>query len=140
MGGGNGFTFIPTIYEKHGFKRFLDKTYNEQKILYIKDKSSEIWGQRKLLPRHTSELYNKNILTKNDIVKQFREKNILGRETQSNEATPSYAGGEIIRKEKNMSDIKEERAFNEALDKHQDDLVNGFIYAVWYGSLPYKSV
>ena len=73
---GHGFTFIPTVYEKHNFYRFLNRIHEEQKILYIKSKGSELWGQLQSLPRHNQEPYINNILTKNDIVKQFNE-NIL---------------------------------------------------------------
>ncbi|GBU28278.1 hypothetical protein R84B8_01836 [Treponema sp. R8-4-B8] len=76
---GHGFTFIPTVYEKHNFERFLSKINDEQKILYIKNEGSELWGQLQSLPRHNSKPSTKNILTKNDIVKQFN-KNILNKE------------------------------------------------------------
>jgi len=71
---GHGFTFIPSVYEKHNFDRFLGRIYEEQKILYVKNKGSEIWGQLQSLPRHKSEPSNINIPTKNDIVKQISNK------------------------------------------------------------------
>ena len=71
---GHGFTFIPSVYEKHNFDRLLGRIYEEQKILYVKSKGSEIWGQLQSLPRHNSEPSIKNILTKNDIVKHIFNK------------------------------------------------------------------
>jgi hypothetical protein len=71
---GQGFTFIPSVYEKNNFENLLKNINKEQKVLYIKEKGSEIWGQHQLLPRHKTEPSNKNILTKNDIVKLFKEK------------------------------------------------------------------
>jgi hypothetical protein len=71
---GRGFTFIPSVYEKHNFDRFLIRIYEEQKILYVKNKGSEIWGQLQSLPRHKSEPSIKNIPTKDDIVKQISNK------------------------------------------------------------------
>jgi len=68
---GHGFTFIPSVYEKHNFNRFFDKIYGEQKILYIKNKDSELWGRHQLPPRHSPEPYLNNILTKSDIVKRL---------------------------------------------------------------------
>ena len=72
---GQGFTFIPSVYEKHNFERLLEKVNDEQKILYIKNKGSETWGQLQSLPRHNSEPSNKNILTKDDFVKGIQKKN-----------------------------------------------------------------
>ena len=71
---GHGFTFIPSVYEKHNFERFLGKIKDEQKILYIKNKGSQLWGQLQSLPRHNQEPSTKNILSKDDIVKRFNEK------------------------------------------------------------------
>jgi hypothetical protein len=76
---GYGFTFIPSVYEKHNFDRFLGRIIDEQKILYIKNKGSQLWGQLQSLPRHNQKPSIQNILTKNDVVKHFNE-NILIKE------------------------------------------------------------
>jgi len=70
---GQGFTFIPSVYERNKFEQFIAKTHSENHILYIKNKGSELWGQLQLLPRHNSEPYMNRILTKNDVVKRFYE-------------------------------------------------------------------
>jgi hypothetical protein len=79
---GQGFTFIPSVYERNKFEQFINQTYSENRILYIKDKGSQLWGQLQSLPRHNRKPSNKNILTKNDIVKQFKEKNMSPDEYQ----------------------------------------------------------
>jgi len=76
---GHGVTFIPSVYEKHNFERFLGRIKDEQKILYIKSEGSRLWGQLQSLPRHNQEPTTTNILTKTDIVKRFKE-NILIKE------------------------------------------------------------
>jgi len=82
---GQGFTFIPSVYERNRFEQFIMQTYSENRILYIKNKGSRLWGQLQSLPRHNQEPSIKNILTKNDIVKRFN-KNILNKEkTMANE-------------------------------------------------------
>ena len=68
---GKGFTFIPSVYEKHNFQQFIGKSLEEGKVLYIKNESSEIWGQLQSLPRHNPEPSIKSILTKSDVVKVF---------------------------------------------------------------------
>ena len=72
---GKGFTFIPSVYDKQNFEALLEHTYRENKILYIKDKGSELWGRHQLPPRHNPEPSVYSILTKNDIVKRILEKN-----------------------------------------------------------------
>jgi hypothetical protein len=66
---GQGFTFIPSVYEKRNFDKFLHRINNEEKILYIKNKGSALWGQLQSLPRHNPEPSNTTILTKDNIVK-----------------------------------------------------------------------
>jgi len=94
---GNGFTFIPTVYEKHNFGRFLNRIHEEQKILYIKSKGSELWGQLQSLPRHNQEPSIKNILTKNDIVNDFFRISVQAQ-------SPSHERGNFNSKENFMSD------------------------------------
>jgi hypothetical protein len=71
---GKGHTFIPSIYEREKFDWFVKKSMEERKILYVKEKGSELWGRLQLPPRHNSEPIN-NILPKEDIVKRILQKN-----------------------------------------------------------------
>jgi hypothetical protein len=73
---GKGFVFIPSIYERNKFDNFVKSTYLQEKILYIRNKGSELWGQLQLLPRHGKEPLMNNILDKYEIVKKIKEKNI----------------------------------------------------------------
>ena len=73
---GQGFTFIPSVYERNKFEQFINQTYFENRILYIKNEGSRLWGKLQSLPRHNQEPSTKNIFTKNDIVKHFKEKNM----------------------------------------------------------------
>jgi hypothetical protein len=82
---GHGFTFIPSVYEKQNFDRFLGRIMDEQKILYIKNEGSELWGQLQSLPRHNQEPSLSNISTKNDIVKHFNENSLIKEKTMPNE-------------------------------------------------------
>ena len=68
---GKGFTFIPSVYDKQNFENFLERTHKENKVLYIKEKGNELWGQHQLLPRHNSLPYTTSIQTKSDIVKRI---------------------------------------------------------------------
>jgi hypothetical protein len=69
-----GYSFIPTIYEKERFDKFVVKTAKEGGILYAdKKRGSEIWGQLQSLPRHTQNL-NKNIQTKEGVVNANEKK------------------------------------------------------------------
>jgi hypothetical protein len=54
---GRGFTFIPSVYEKHNFEQFLKRIDEEQKALYVKNKGSEIWGTLQSRPRHITKPY-----------------------------------------------------------------------------------
>jgi len=79
---GQGFTFIPSVYEKHNFERFLERTHEEEKVLYVasKWKGSEIWGTLQSRPRHNSEPYINNIKDYGDIVKHFSQDNQIKKE------------------------------------------------------------
>jgi hypothetical protein len=101
---GHGFTFIPSVYEKHNFDRFFAKICSKQKVLYIKNKDSELWGRHQLPPRHNLNPYIKNILTKNDVVKRF----LTNMQTQAQ--SPSLEGRNNNSKENTMSDLNEEPA------------------------------
>jgi len=108
-----GFTFIPSVYEKHNFNKFLERIHKEQKILYIKSKGSELWGQLQSLPRHNSEPYTKNILTKDDVVKQFFSN------TSNQGLDPPHARQDINNKENTMSDEKENSSIGESPNEEQ---------------------
>ena len=54
---GKSFTFIPSVYDKQNFEKFLERTHKESSILYIKEKSTELWGRLQLPPRHNSMPY-----------------------------------------------------------------------------------
>lgn len=69
-----GYTFIPSVYEKNNFERYLAQFAQEGRGLYVKEKGSELWGRLQSPPRHNSEPYNSIILTKEDIVKRISEK------------------------------------------------------------------
>ena len=90
---GKGFTFIPSVYEKQNFDRFLSRIHEEQKVLYIKDKGSNLWGQLQSLPRHNSEPYVKSILTKDDVVKRLFNPPLSVQENNIKENTMSKAVG-----------------------------------------------
>jgi len=109
---GQGFTFIPSVYEKHNFERFLERTHEEEKVLYVasKRKGSEIWGTLQLRPRHNSEPYINNIKDFGDIVKYFSQEN---RSLKS----PAKADEIIISKENSMSDHFEEEVKERDLKK-----------------------
>jgi hypothetical protein len=85
---GHGFTFIPSVYEKHNFERFLGRIKDEQKVLYIKNEGSQLWGQLQSLPRHNQEPTTENILTKTDIVKRFNENILIKEKTMANPDFP----------------------------------------------------
>ena len=68
----NGYTFIPTIYGKDNFKRFMGETAKENKILYIENVSSKLWGRLQLPPLH-NQSSDYTILTKTDIVNKLSE-------------------------------------------------------------------
>jgi len=73
---GQGFTFIPSVYDKKNFERLFENSLRADKTLYIKNEGSELWGRRQLPPRHNAEpSITNSILTKADIVKRFFEKN-----------------------------------------------------------------
>jgi len=99
---GRGYTFIPSVYEKHNFDRFISRTFDEHKILYIKNKGSQLWGKLQSLPRHNQEPSIKNILTKNDIVKRLISKMPKQGENASLERSNFY------NKENIMSDERQE--------------------------------
>jgi len=84
---GQGFTFIPSVYEKHNFDRFFNKICNEQSVLYIKNKDSELWGRHQLPPRHNQKPYSINVLTKDYIVKRLNENTSL-KEKAMNDVFP----------------------------------------------------
>ena len=71
-----GYTFIPTVFERNNFEKFIDRIHEEQNALYIKENGSELWGRQQSPPLHNSEPYIKNILTKDDVVKLINEKNL----------------------------------------------------------------
>jgi FPC/CPF motif-containing protein YcgG len=64
---------MQNYYERNKFEQFIVKTYSKNRIFYIKNKGSKLWGQLQSLPRHNQEPSAENILTKTDIVKQFYE-------------------------------------------------------------------
>jgi len=100
---GRGFMFIPSVYEKHSFDKYFDKICNEQKVLYIKNKGSELWGQLQSLPRHNPKPYINRILTKDDIVKRFEEISIAKMPKQGQ--TPSLERRNNNNKENTMADL-----------------------------------
>ncbi|MDR2481175.1 MAG: hypothetical protein LBD07_02645, partial [Spirochaetaceae bacterium] len=65
-----GFTFIPSVYEKDDFDKFVQYIHKEGKVLYIRDKGSELWGRTQCSPLHNSKPYKTRILTREDIVKR----------------------------------------------------------------------
>lgn len=69
---GKGFSFVPTVYERNNFNSFVRNTAEEGKILYVKEKGSDIWGQVQFLPRHIQNL-NNNIAVKEDIVNTYNQ-------------------------------------------------------------------
>jgi hypothetical protein len=77
---GKGYTFIPSVYEKDNFERYLAQFAQEGRGLYVKEKGSELWGRLQLPPRHNSEP-DSSILTKEDIVKRIIQKNSDIRQT-----------------------------------------------------------
>jgi len=131
---GRGYTFIPSVYEKQNFERFLDKTHKKQKVLYIKNEGSQLWGRRQLPPRHNQEPSITNILTKNDIVKRFfnldayqnNRNNFSFRDKQGK--TPPLERRNINSKEKIMSDQFEEDVENRELSPREkafkDSVIN----------------
>lgn len=68
--GESGFNFIPSVYDKKNFENFVNKTNNENGIIYIKEKGSDLWGPLQSRPLHSQSLINK-ILTKEDFVKDL---------------------------------------------------------------------
>ena len=72
--GAAGFSFIPSVYDKDNFANFVLKTQQENGILYVKEKDSDIWGTLQSRPLHNQSPTN-SIRTKEDIVKtrQFNQ-------------------------------------------------------------------
>ena len=66
--GAEGFSFIPSVYDKGNFDNFVRKTAEEGGVLYIKEKDSDIWGPLQSRPLHNQSPTNR-ILTKEDFVK-----------------------------------------------------------------------
>lgn len=66
--GTEGFSFIPSVYDKGNFDNFVRKTAEEGRILYIKEKDSDIWGTLQSRPLHNQSPIN-SIRTKEDFVK-----------------------------------------------------------------------
>jgi hypothetical protein len=117
---GQGFTFIPSVYEKHNFQRFLEKTHEEEKILYIKSKGSELWGQLQLLPRHNPKPSMKSIQTKEDIVKLY----------YNQVSNPVRMSGDNIVKGKSMANEFEHDDEEMENDKTQDPRKRALYHAV----------
>ena len=66
--GAEGFSFIPSVYDKGNFENFVRKTAEEGGVLYIKEKDSDIWGPLQSRPLHNQSPTN-SIRTKEDFVK-----------------------------------------------------------------------
>lgn len=65
--GTEGFSFIPSVYDKGNFDNFVRKTAEEGRILYIKEKDSDIWGTLQSRPLHNQSPTN-SIRTKENFV------------------------------------------------------------------------
>jgi hypothetical protein len=129
---GKGFTFIPTAYDRPNFEKFLERTRNEGKILYIKDKGTELWGQLQLLPRHNSVPYATNILTKSDVVKRIFERES---QTEIQGARPLTRARRNIMAEQTVTEkTPEEKAFLIAL--HQRKVITEALKAGTLSCLP----
>jgi hypothetical protein len=125
----NGYTFIPSVYDKQKFENFLERTHNEKNVLYIKEKGSELWGRTPCPPRHNSTPYTSSILTKPDIVKRVFERES---QIEFQDARPLFRA-----KENNMEQEEktpEERAFLNAL--HQRKVVADALKAGTLSCLP----
>jgi hypothetical protein len=63
---GKGYTFIPTVYGREDFKKFLKNNKKAKTVLYIKDKSLKGFSEQF---RSSPQGSDNNIATKEDIVK-----------------------------------------------------------------------
>ena len=58
------------FYGKDNFKKFIENTSKENKILYVENKSSKLWGRLQSPPLH-NQSFDYIILTKKDIVNKI---------------------------------------------------------------------
>ena len=77
--GAEGFSFIPSVYDKGNFENFVRRTAEEGGVLYIKEKDSDIWGPLQSRPLHNQSPIN-SIRTKEDFVNTLPDTNTLWQE------------------------------------------------------------
>ena len=65
------FSFVPSVYERNNFEAFVQKTLEENRVLYIKDETALPSLHNAVLRKNA--VSNNSILTKEDIVKKYRQ-------------------------------------------------------------------
>ena len=80
--GAEGFSFIPSVYDKGNFENFVRRTAEEGGVLYIKEKDSDIWGPLQSRPLHNQSPIN-SIRTKEDFVNTLPDNNTLWQEGEN---------------------------------------------------------
>ena len=114
--GQNEFSFIPSVYERNNFEKFVSNTVSENRVLYIKDETS-------LPSLHNAVLRNEvsinSIRTKEDFVKDKQEYYQETKENSEKARQPAYFGRASFDIDKNRALITAAKNANKSTALHE---------------------